>query len=100
MAARLTELWAKAPQLETAPVSEKRVGLSRCPGCRTMGVEWPWGVRQYARSRVSVWRIGNFRDPNGVLGGQRMLRLAIPPLTGTSATHAVRAPGPRSGGQS
>src|SRR5262245_11669608 len=25
MAARLTELWAKAPQLETAPVSEKRV---------------------------------------------------------------------------
>ena len=29
-----------------------------------------------------------------------MLRLAIPPLTGTSATHAVRAPPPRSGGQS
>jgi hypothetical protein len=28
MAARLTELWAKAPQLETAPVCEKRSSLS------------------------------------------------------------------------
>ena len=31
LAARRTELRAKARRLETAPVSEKRVGLSRCP---------------------------------------------------------------------
>ena len=29
-----------------------------------------------------------------------MLRVGIPPLTGRSATHGVRAPRPRSGGQS
>src|SRR5271165_487477 len=55
LAARRTELCAKAPQLETAPVSEKRVGLSRCP-------RRPGYGRLTAPDRLAVRAIGGFRS--------------------------------------
>src|SRR5208283_2758806 len=55
LAARRTELCAKAPQLETAPVSEKRVGLSRCP-------RRPGYGRLTALDRLAVRAIGGFRS--------------------------------------
>jgi hypothetical protein len=39
LAARRTGVCAMIPELESAPVSEKRIGLNRVVG--TMGVEWP-----------------------------------------------------------
>ena len=54
MAARLLELRAKAPQLETAPVSEKRVGLGRYP-------RRPGYGRLMALDRLAVRAIGAFR---------------------------------------
>src|SRR5208283_5031243 len=55
LAARRTELCAKAPQLETAPVSEKRVALSRCP-------RRPGYGRLTALDRLAVRAIGGFRS--------------------------------------
>jgi hypothetical protein len=39
LAARRTDLSVRAPKLESALVSEKRIGLSRSPRRRAMGVE-------------------------------------------------------------
>jgi transposase InsO family protein len=58
--ARAPLRWAPLP--ESAPVSEKRVGLSRCPGRRGYG-------RLMAPHRLEVRTIGGFRQASRKLSG-------------------------------
>ena len=94
------ELCAKAQQMETAPVSEKRVGLSRCP-------RRPGYGRLIALDRLGVRTIGGvpfgglvpFGTSTGLLSCQGRLRLTLAPRTGAPTTEAAQASRPRSGGR-
>ena len=56
---------AGAPKPGAAPVSEKRIGLSRSPRRRAMGVEWRWPFCWSAIGAfgVAVWR-HSLRQPS------------------------------------
>jgi hypothetical protein len=100
LAARRTELCAKAPQLETAPVSEKRVGLSCCPGRPGYG-------RLIALGCLAVRTIGGvpfgglvpFGTSTWLLSCQGRLRLTLAPRTGAPTTEAAQASRLRSAGR-
>jgi hypothetical protein len=99
LAARRTSLSRRAPQPGSAPVSEKRVGLSRCP-------RRPGYGRLIALDRLAVRAIGGFPfgglapfgTSTGLSSCQRRLRPTLAPRTDAPATQAAQASRPRSGG--
>jgi len=100
LAARRTSLNARAPQPGSAPVSEKRVGLSRCPRCSGYWAFNGLGSFGSARDRGFPFSgLAPFGTPTGHSSCQRRPRLTLQPHIGTLTTCPAQASRPRSGGR-